>query len=142
MSRLFTWYVQDRLGPIDSSGLAEVVGLSLAPSILVGYHVAAHLNNGGFVNQFTVFNTHLGWDNFFMDLLPNVGSRFAHNQTCSIILYSRRFHDIIDEHDEEDVHFIAAWLASENIRLFDWYVMTDRSVRSIPADFGISRHWQ
>jgi len=141
MSRAFTWYVRDRLGPIDSSGLAEVIGLSLAPSILVGYHVAAHLDTHGLVDQFTVFNSHSGWDNFFKDLIQNVVSRSAHKPTCSFIFYSRRFHDIIDEHDEEDVHFTAAWLASENIRLLDWYVMTDRSVRSIPADFGIPRHW-
>lgn len=141
MSRVFTWRVQDRLGPIVSSGFAEILGLSLAPSILVGYHVAAHLDINGLVDQFTVFDSHSGWDNFFADVLHNAGSRFAHKPTCSFIFYSRRIHDIIDEHDEEDVHYMAAWLASEDIRLLDWYVMTDRSVRSIPADFGIPRHW-
>jgi len=141
MSQAFTWYVRDRFGPIDSSSLAEVVGLSLAPSILVGYHVAAHLDTHGFVDRFTVFHTHSGWDHFFKDVLQSVVTRFAHNPACSFIFYSRRFHDIIDEHDEEDVHFMAAWLASEDICLLDWYVMTDRTVRSIPADFGIPRHW-
>lgn len=59
----------------------------------------------------------------------------------SVVLYSRRYHDIIEERDECNVYFVASWLAAEYIGLLDWFVVTRHTTRSIPADFEIARGW-
>lgn len=141
MSFAFTWFIQDHLGPLRSAHIAELIGRTLAPNILIGYHVAAPVNSDGLVDRFVVFTGTTGWNSLLGSALSTEKFWSADEQSRSVVLYSRRYHDIIDIHDEGNVLFVASWLASEGVHLLDWFVMTRRTTRSIPADFGLPRGW-
>jgi hypothetical protein len=141
MPTSFTWFIQDQLGPVHSSHLAEAIGLSLAPNIVIGYHVVAPVDSEGLINRFIIFRGHYVW-NMLLDSLMDRGDFWCpRDSSQSVLLYSRRYHDIIDERDEENALFIASWLASEGVRFLDWFVMTRQTVRSISADFDLPRGW-
>lgn len=141
MPSIFTWIIRDHLGPIRSARHAEYIGRSLAPSILIGYHVAVPLDGHGMFDRFIVFAGTSGWNALLGTTTTPDRMWPANGAPRSVLLYSRRSHDIIEEHDESAVHFVASWLASERIGLLDWFVMTRRTARSIPADFEIGRGW-
>lgn len=141
MSFSFTWFVQDRLGPLRSARIAELIGQTLAPNILTGYHVAAPVNSNGLVDRFVVFSGTTGWDTLLSSALSSEKFWSANEPVRSVVLYSRRHHDILHAHDESNAVFVASWLAAEDIHLLDWFVMTRRTIRSIPADFELPRGW-
>jgi hypothetical protein len=63
------------------------------------------------------------------------------DETPYIVFYSVRQHDIMDEDDHLQYQIADAWLESNGMQLVDWFVLTSRSIRSIPAEFGDPHEW-
>ena len=63
------------------------------------------------------------------------------DETPYVVFYSVRQHDIMDEDDHLQYQIANAWLESNGVQLVDWFVLTSRSIRSIPVEFGDPREW-
>jgi hypothetical protein len=141
MPTSFTWFLQNQLGPVHSTQIAQAIGLSLAPNIVIGYHVVAPISSNGLIDRFIISRGNCVWGVLVDSFLVCRDLWGLKDSSPSVLLYSRLYHDILDEHDEENALFIASWLASEGVGLLDWFVMTRQTVRSISADFDLPRGW-
>ena len=47
----------------------------------------------------------------------------------------------MDEDDHLQYQIANAWLESNGVQLVDWFVLTSRSIRSIPVEFGDPCGW-
>lgn len=102
----------------------------MSPSVVIGCHVILPLDDAGWSDRMII----VGGPMSLEDSL-HVFDR------PSVLVYSRRHLDITDESDAAHAVVLGSWLASSGIELVDWLIMTRRTVRSIPADFGLPRRW-
>jgi len=63
------------------------------------------------------------------------------DETPYVVIYSVRQHDIMNEDDHHQYQIAKAWLESNGVQLVDWFVLTSRSIRSIPVEFGDPCEW-
>ncbi len=141
MSSSFTWFIHDHLGPLRTSHTAQLIGRALATSILIDYHLVVPVDGFGMVDRLAIVGGGPGWVDELRDFMT-VGDLWSSLESSrAVVLYSRRRHDIIDQWDEENTVFMASWLATYDVQLLDWFVLTLRSIRSIPDDFALPRGW-
>ncbi|MGA0877720.1 MAG: hypothetical protein ACO3SP_01240 [Ilumatobacteraceae bacterium] len=102
----------------------------MSPSVVVGNHVVVPLDEEGWADHVLI-----------------LGGPFPLEESAQLfdrpvgLVYSRRRHDITDESDAAQAVLLGSWLASSGIQLADWLIMTSRTVRSIPGDFGLPTRW-
>lgn len=125
-----SWIVPCHLGPFTSAEWATSIGFSMAPSVVIGCHVIVPLDARNCADRLVIVGGSISVENS-----PHWLGRSV------VLVYSRRHHDITDENDAADAVMFGSWLASTGIELADWFVVTLRTVRSIPEDFGLPRRW-
>lgn len=125
-----SWIVPCHLGPFTSADWAIGIGMAMGSAVLIGCHVVVPLDIRRWADRLIVVN----------GMLPDAHVLHVADR-AAVVVYSRRHHDIIDERDAAHTLILGSWLASSGIELADWVVVTSRSARSIPADFGLPRLW-
>lgn len=138
MSHDRSWTVPCRLGPFSSAERAADLGVSLAPTVVIGHHVVAPLDGRGWCDRLVVVGEAITASS--VGILPLDETLRALGRRV-VVLYSRRHLDLTDIRDADDAILTGSWLATAGIELRDWFVLTRRSARSIPEDFGLPRPW-
>ena len=124
--------------PITSASLAAMLGHALNTSSRTADIAAVPLDRQLIGHGVLLFENGARY-------LDNIRQMLAisldHHDTPDVILYSYRYHDVLDENDIYEFNLTSAWLASQGIQLIDWFVVTKRNARSIPTEFGRSSNW-
>lgn len=138
MSHDRSWTVPCRLGPFSSAERAAELGISLAPTVVIGHHLVAPIDGRGWCDRLMVVGESI--------TASCVGAPPLHEILRAlgrhiVVVYSRRYLDLIDERDAEEAVLTGSWLATAGIELRDWFVLTRHTARSIPTDFDLPRPW-
>lgn len=138
MSHDRSWTVPCRLGPFSSAERAADLGISLAPTVVIGHHLVAPIDGRGWCDRLVVVGDAITAS--CVGTLPLDETLRALGRRI-VVLYSRRHLDLTDDRDADDAVLTGSWLATAGIELRDWFVVTRRTARSIPGDFGLPRRW-
>lgn len=62
-------------------------------------------------------------------------------ETPRLLLFTYRDHDVLAERDFDDLTLTTMWMADNDIRLVDWFVVTPRRARSMGREFRYPTDW-
>ena len=124
--------------PITSATIAALLGQALQATSSAGDIAVVPLDHQTIGHGILLFEngTH-----YLDDIRQILAISLDHHETPQVIVYSYREHDVLDENDIYEFDLTSAWLDSQGIQLDDWFVVTQRNARSIPAEFGRLSNW-
>ena len=132
--------------PIPACGVDPITSASIAASLGHALHTSSHPTDIAVVplDQHFIGHGVLLFENgsHYLDNIRQIlAISLDYHETPDVVVYSYREHDVLDENDIYEFDLTSAWFASQGIQLIDWFVVTQRNARSIPAEFGRSSNW-